>query len=173
MKSRRCSNDSTAPSRPGLPPRRLASHQSRNRAAPILIVSPSTTLCAVAGWPARAQPRSPPHSSRRYYHARTKHHVGARAGPSGRTAESASSATTVMSALSSTTRSWSWRQTPRLRARGPPTDEPRSALGRRRPFLSDGESFKLALKRLSVAPAEGLLTEAVLKYARVVPKRRP
>jgi hypothetical protein len=46
-------------------------------------------------------------------------------------AGSASSAITVMSATSTTTRSWSWHQTPRLRARGPHTDEPRSALGRR------------------------------------------
>jgi hypothetical protein len=41
-----------------------------------------------------------------------------------------------------------------------------SALGRGRPFLIDRESFKLALKRLAVAPAEGLLTEAVLKHGR-------
>jgi hypothetical protein len=47
---------------------------------------------------------------------------------SGRTAGSASSATIVMSATSSMTRSWSWRQTPHLRARGPPRGEPRSAL---------------------------------------------
>jgi len=31
----------------------------------------------------------------------------------------------------------------------------------------------LALKSLAVAPAEGLLTEAVLKHARLVPNRRP
>ena len=37
-----------------------------------------------------------------------------------------------MTATSLTTRSWSWRQTPRLCARVLPTDEPRSAAGRRR-----------------------------------------
>jgi hypothetical protein len=58
-------------------------------------------------------------------------------------AGSASSATTVMSATSSTTRSWSSRQTPRLRARGPPTDEPPPRLAAADRFLSDGESFKL------------------------------
>jgi len=31
----------------------------------------------------------------------------------------------------------------------------------------------MALKRPVVAPAEGLLTEAVLKHARIVPNRRP
>jgi hypothetical protein len=34
-------------------------------------------------------------------------------------------------------------------------------------------SLDLALKRPAVAPAEGLLTEAVLKHGRVVPNRRP
>jgi hypothetical protein len=33
--------------------------------------------------------------------------------------------------------------------------------------------LNLALKRPAVAPAEGLLTEAVLKHARIVPNRRP
>ena len=35
------------------------------------------------------------------------------------------------------------------------------------------ESPLLALKRPAVAPAQGLLTEAVLKHARVAPNRRP
>jgi len=53
----------------------------------------------------------------------------------GRTAGSASFTTTVMSVTSSTTRSWFWRQTPRLQARGPPRDKLRFALGRRRHLL--------------------------------------
>src|SRR5262249_30352601 len=44
-------------------------------------------------------------------------------GWSGGTAGAAASATAVTAATSSTTRSWSWRQTPRLRAREPPADE--------------------------------------------------
>src|SRR5437899_410485 len=73
-----------------------------------------------------------------------------------------------MSATSSTTRSWSWHQTPRLRARGPPTDELRSALGRSRPFLSDGESFKLALKRLLQYNRRALVSRGAGQTLRVV-----
>jgi RNA polymerase sigma-70 factor (ECF subfamily) len=54
---------------------------------------------------------------------------------------SASSATTVMSATSSTTRSWSWRQTSHLRATNRLCDELRSALGR----VTQSDALTLAI----------------------------
>jgi hypothetical protein len=39
--------------------------------------------------------------------------------------------------------------------------------------LAKGRGQLMALKRRAVAPAKGLLTEAVLKDARAVPNRRP